>query len=149
MNETLDRKDRKAMKEHRCDLCGDWIRKGELYHWQKSIYDGTIYEWHEHMNCSEVCGAIWDYVDPDEGMDEDQFQDGCQEISQIFICPDCPKYNKEYEECEDDETFCIGRMAEFFKTHELFREGRDKYGREIWKCREKEKKNALIREENT
>lgn len=136
MNELLSKKDRKSRKDHKCDLCGKIIHKGETYTWSKNVYDGTIYEWHEHKNCSEVCGAIWDYVDPDEGMSDQDFHDGCQEICQIFVCPDCPRHNKEYEECEDDESYCINKMAEFFKTRRLYRDGRDKYGREIWKVKE-------------
>ena len=136
MNELLARKDRKARKDHRCDLCGKIIHKGETYVLSKNICDGTIYEWHEHKNCSEVCGAIWDYVDPDEGMDDQEFQDGSQEVCQRFICPDCSKYDNEAGECEDDLTYCIDKMTEFFKTHRLYRDGRDKYGREIWKVRE-------------
>ena len=137
MNELLARKDRKARKDHMCDLCGETIKKGEVYEWSKSIYDGTIYEWFIHKKCGIVSDAIWDYVCPDEGMTGQQFCDGCQEVCQIFICPDCPKYDKETEECEDDVTYCIDKMAEFFETHVLYREGRDKYGGEIWKCKER------------
>ena len=139
MNELLARKDRKARKNHECDLCGETIPKGELYVWSKNVYDGNIYEWHEHKNCSEVCSAIWEYVDPDEGMSDQEFQDGCCEVCQCFICPDCPKYDNETGECEDDVTYCIDKMAEFFKTHRLYRDGRNKYGREIWKIREEAK----------
>lgn len=137
MNELIERKDRKARKDHRCDLCGGIIKKGEVYEWSKSIYDGTFYEWSNHINCGKVSAAIWDYVDPDEGMTEDQFLDGCQEVCQCFICPDCPKYDKEYGDCEDDVTHCIDKIAEFFQTHVLYREGRNKYGGEIWKVRKK------------
>lgn len=137
MNELLSEKYRKARKDHKCNLCGGHIQKGETYRWSKNVYDGTIYEWHEHKNCSEVCGAIWDYVDPDEGMSDQEFQDGCCEVCQCFICPDCSKYDNETGECEDDVTYCIDKMAEFFKSHELYRDGRNKYGGEIWKIREK------------
>ena len=139
MSDLLDRKDRKARKDHCCDLCGQIIPKGEIYEWSKGVYDGIIYEWHEHEKCSAVCGEIWSYVDPDEGMDEDEFHDGCQEICQRFICPDCPKYNTEYEECEDDLTFCIDRMYEFFKTYELYKLPRRKGYYEVWKVREKQR----------
>ena len=136
MDAILDSKDRKAKKEHRCDLCGEIIQKGEIYYWSKNIYDGTIYEWREHKKCQSICGAIWDYVDPDEGMSDQDFHDGCAEVCQIFVCPDCLKWNKEYEGCEDDESYCIDRLADFFETHELYREKRTIMG-EIWKCREK------------
>lgn len=71
-------------------------------------------------------------------MSDQDFTDGCQEVCLRFICPDCPKWNKEYCDCDDDLTYCIDRMDEFFKSHELYKAGRKTYY-EIWKCREKEK----------
>ena len=50
----------------------------------------------------------------------------------------CPKWNKEYGDCDDDLTYCIDRMDKIFQTHELYKAGRGVYC-EIWKCREKEK----------
>lgn len=70
----------------------------------------------------------------DPKFDEDK--DGCAEVCERFICPDCPEWNKEYDECENDESFCIDRMDEFFKTHELYKAGRRNYY-VIWKCRKK------------
>ena len=69
-------------------------------------------------------------------MSEDQFQDGCQEVCQCFICPDCPNWNQEYDECDKDESYCIDRMDEFFKSHELYEAERKGYY-EGWKCRAK------------
>ena len=128
---------RNARKRHRCDYCGEIIEKGEEYDYQKNIFDGTFYEWYAHLACSRVASAIWDYCDPDDGMSDQDFQDGCQEICQRFVCPDCPKWNKEYGDCDDDLTYCIDRMDEFFKTHELYKAGRKAYY-EIWKCRDKQ-----------
>ena len=70
-------------------------------------------------------------------MNDQDFTDGCQEVCQRFVCPDCSKWNKEYGDCDEDQTYCIGKMDEFFKTHELYKTGRKAYY-EIWKCREKE-----------
>ena len=136
MNETLDRRLRKARKQHRCDYCGEAIEKGEVYDWSKFVYDGDIYEWHCHQKCGSVAGDIWDYADPDEGMDEELFQDSCRAVCQNFVCPDCEKWNAEYGDCDDDKTYCIDRLHEFFKTYELYRAGRDGYA-EIWKVRKK------------
>lgn len=138
MTETIEHKDRKARKMYTCDYCGQKIEKGEVYHYYKGKYDGALFDWRSHLACQRVADAIWDYCDPDDGMNEDQFQDGCAEVCQRFICPDCPKWDKEYEDCDDDETYCIDRMDEFFKTHELYKAGRKSYY-EIWKCRVKER----------
>lgn len=136
MSETLDRKIRKARKPHQCDYCGQTIEKGEEYDWSKNIYDGTIFEWHCHSSCDRIASAIWDYVDPDDGMSDQDFQDGCREVCQRFVCPDCPNYNKEYEDCEKTETYCIDKLDTFLQTHELYRAERTILG-EVWKCREK------------
>ncbi len=40
----LNSKARKERKEHRCDLCLETIRKGEVYDWTKTIQDGMIYD---------------------------------------------------------------------------------------------------------
>ena len=136
MYQSLEHKNVIARKEHTCDWCGNVIKKGEEYWRQKYIYDGDFYEWHSHLACSRIVSAIWDYCDPDEGMDEDQFQEGCAEVCGRFICPDCPEWNNEYEDCNKDETYCLDRMDEFFKTHELYKAERKAYYN-IWKCREK------------
>ena len=132
----IEQRTRKARKQHSCDYCGSIIEKGEEYSCQKNIFDGTFYEWRTHLACSRVASAIWDYCDPDDGMSDQDFQDGCQEVCQRFICPDCLDWNKEYAECEKDGSYCIDRMDEFFKMHELYKAGRKAYY-EIWKCREK------------
>ena len=139
MSEQLDRKIRQARKPHSCDYCGRQIDKGEQYEWSKNIWEGRIFEWHNHLACGRVASAIWDYCDPDDGMDEDQFQDACGDVCRRFICPDCPEWDKEYDDCNKDEPYCIDRMDEFFKTHELYKAGRKAYY-EVWKCREKEDK---------
>lgn len=135
MYENLTHETRKARKSHRCDWCNGAIEKGESYEYQTYIWDGHIYDWKSHEACSRVVSAIWDYADPDDGMDSDSFYDSCHEVCQKFICPDCPKWDKEIDDCEDEELFCIDKMDEFFKTHELYgtREG---YYR-VFRCREK------------
>lgn len=136
MYQDLENKEVVARKQHYCDWCDGTIKIGEKYNRQKFIYDGEIYEWHSHLACSRLASAIWDYCDPDEGMDADQFCEGCQEICKRFICPDCKEWDKEYGECEMDEPYCLDKMDTFFKTHELYKEGREAFY-EIWKCRVK------------
>ena len=137
MYEHLETKNVIARKEHKCDWCEKLISKGEEYERQKFKYDGEFFEWHTHLACSRVASAIWDYADPDDGMDSDQFDEYCAEVCCRFICPDCENWNKEYGECEKDESYCIERMDEFFKSHELYRAERRGFY-EFWKCRERE-----------
>ncbi len=135
MYQNLTHKDVTARKEHRCDWCGEVIHKGEKYHYESFIFDGDFCDWHSHLACSRVVSAIWDYADPDEGMSADQFDESCYEVCRKFICPDCPEWNKEYDDCEKEESYCIDKMDEFFETHELYAERKGFY--RIWKCREK------------
>lgn len=147
MYQNLEHKKVTAKKDHVCDYCGRTIHKSEKYDYSRFIFDVDFYEWRCHLACDRVASAIWDYVDPDEGMSDQEFTDGCQEICQRFICPECPRWNKEYDDCEDDETYCIDRMDEFFETHELYREGRQGWY-EVWKVKKKgkdEKGGALTK----
>ena len=142
MYQSLEHRDRIARKRHTCDWCGNAIKKGEEYHWEKFIYDGDFYEWRSHLSCSRIVSEIWDYVEPDEGMDSDEFTDACGDICKEFICPDCPSWNKDDKDCEKDISYCIDRMDEFFRTHELYAERKGCW--KIWRCREKqaERRNA-------
>lgn len=136
MPETLQRKDRTARKPHTCSYCGDVIEKGEVYKWAKFAYEGEIYEWKNHKKCGFIASELWSYIDPDEGMAEEDFQDGCREFCQRFICPDCKQYDKEFEDCAKDETYCIDKIYDFLQTHELYKDRREGWF-EVWKCRKR------------
>lgn len=137
MIETIERKIRKARKKHICDYCGEPIEKGDLYEWTKEIFDGEFYEWKCHPECAAIASVIWDYVEPDDGMHSDEFLDGCQDVCQSFICPDCPKWDaEEYEGCTEGKCYCLDKMYEFFKTHELYMAKRDGFAH-VWKVRKK------------
>lgn len=148
MQALIEQKNVKARKPYKCDYCGRIIVKGEVHDWQKYIYDGSFYEWRCHLSCARVASAIWEYVDPDEGMSDQDFMDGCQEVCQRFICPDCPHWDKEYEGCDNDESYCIDRMDEFFQKYELYCAGRQGYAH-IYKCREKTPKEESEYEPGT
>jgi hypothetical protein len=136
MYEHLEMKNVIARKQHKCDWCEKPINKGEEYERQKFKYDGEFCEWHAHLACSRVVSAIWNYADPDEGMSSDEFDSTCADVCSEFICPDCENWNKEYSECEKDESYCIERMDEFFKSHELYRAKKRGFY-DVWKCRER------------
>ncbi len=137
--DVIETRTKKARKALRCDYCGKTIEKGEEYSYQKNIFGGTfyVYERHTHLACSRVASAIWDYVDSDEGMSDQAFQDECREICRGYICPDCSDWN--YESCDFslDETYCIDKIDEFFKTHELYKAAETSLF-EFWHVREKE-----------
>lgn len=135
MYQNLEITDRIARKEHSCDWCNGTIQKGEKYNYQRFLFDGEFCEWRAHLKCQKAMSAIWDYVNPDEGMNAWEFDEGCADVCRTFICPDCEHWGKEYYECEKDESYCIDKIAEFFETHELYCE-RAGLRCQVWKCRE-------------
>lgn len=135
MYQKMTDKDFVARKKHKCDWCMEKINKGEKYNYQAFIFDGEFYEWRSHLACNRVVSAIWDYVDPDEGMSSEEFDEGCADVCREFICLDCHEWNKE-DGCEKDKLYCIDKLDKFFKTHELYQAKREGFYR-IWKARER------------
>lgn len=125
---TLASKERKARKEHHCNFCDGLIEKGETYDWSKNICDGTLYEWKAHKKCSFLCSELWDYAGrPDEGMDEELFQDSLHEFCQEFICHDCGNCgncDKECQCCNNGLGCCIDKAYNILQTHILHRSER-------------------------
>ena len=136
MPEILQRKGRTARKPHTCSYCGGVIEKGETYDWAKLAHEGEIYEWKNHKKCGFIASELWSYIDPDDGMTDEDFRDGCLEFCQRFICPDCKQYDKEFEGCSKDESYCIDKIYDFLQTHELYKDRREGWF-EIWKCRKR------------
>jgi len=74
--ETLSyQKEVKANKEHRCNFCGDKIRKGETYYSSTHKHDGEVYEWKTHVHCANLADRLKMYENCDEGVTEDDFQE--------------------------------------------------------------------------
>ena len=50
----------RARKQHICDYCGEYIRKGERHWRQFSVYEGCAYTFREHTECyaATVRGAM-------------------------------------------------------------------------------------------
>jgi hypothetical protein len=108
----------KARKDHTCDYCGKIISKGTVYDRAVLKFD-YIYEWKNHVECGFIASALWNFIDPDEGMRTEDFQEGCQLYCERFVCPHCDKYDKEIEGCSEDEVVCYDKVYERLKTHPL------------------------------
>ena len=104
MPEILAERERKAAKCHTCSYCGEVIQKGEVYDWAKLEFDGRLYEWKSHKRCSLIASELWSYIDPDNGMTAEDFDEGCTAFCRAFICPGCPSADKEAEDCREDKT---------------------------------------------
>lgn len=136
MNEVLLMSNRKARKEHTCNYCGGVIKENEVYSYTK-IKGDYLYDWKAHLKCEAVASGLWDFIDPDDGMTQDDFFDGCQEFCRTFVCPNCEHMDKESDECEIDETFCIDRIAKVLDDYDLVSR-RDGIYR-VWKLEERRK----------
>jgi len=132
MPETLQEKKRIARKNHICSYCGEVIEKGSTYDYAKLVYEGRLYEWKNHIDCGIIASSIWKYVDPDNGMTEEDFQEGCADFCNTFICPGCDKYNNESDECNEDKRYCIDKITEVLKTNTFKRVKKDGDWMEKW-----------------
>lgn len=120
MPDILDEKNRVARKDHTCDYCGGIIKKGEEYNWAKLINEGRPYEWKAHKDCIMVSTALWDYVDPDMGMSEEDFFEATRDFCETFCCPECPK-NHDTGDGTCEEIRCLDKVIEKLKTHDFKR----------------------------
>lgn len=79
-----------ARKKHQCDFCRGPISPGEKYECSTLVYDGDLYQWKSHPECSTVASELdmYDYCD-DEGVTHDDFV--------------CSIDQYVYDECYDDE----------------------------------------------
>lgn len=136
MPEILIDTKRKSRKSHICDYCGDVIQKGETYDYAKlkSEYSEGIYEWKSHEKCSFIASQLWSYIDPDDGMTQEDFEEGCRDFCRVFLCPQCPDADNEVEECKLDKQYCIDKIYGHLQTHDL-KCIKDKHGwTYTWKC---------------
>ena len=112
MTEEISTTWRTARKAHTCNYCRRTIQPGERYEHYVGKYDGELYTWRAHEKCVFIAHEIWDYVDPDEGMNDDDFYE---------------------DEC--DESYCMDKLYDFLKKYELY-SIREHYSL-VWKCRER------------
>ena len=145
MTEVLDRKIRVAKKEHTCSYCRGIIHKGERYDWSKMKYERELYEWKAHMDCMMVANEIWSYVEPDEGMTEEDFEEGVRDVCSTFICPGCPRNPENNGEEECDKYYCLEKVVDLLKENELQEEHKGPWRTE-WKLVPREKKEELKQE---
>lgn len=65
-----------ARKRHVCMFCGGAIEVGQKYDRQTNVYDGDIYDWVSHEECSEVASELDMFDDCDDnGLDDESFRE--------------------------------------------------------------------------
>lgn len=85
----------KARKEYKCDLCGEVIHKGEVYHRWSGKYDGDMFDNKYHPLCQRIINAYC------EAVDEREYNHGsiCDWLRDTY-CIDCEHYDYENGECD-------------------------------------------------
>ena len=83
----------KANKEHVCNYCLEKINKGEHYYNSGHAYEGTVYTWKGHVNCSRLLTEL--NMDGDEGITQEIFW---EDVKQEY-------YNLVSEEDDKKRTF--------------------------------------------
>ena len=81
-----------ARKPHKCMYCGCTIEPGTRYERQTLKYDGTIYDWICHEECSHVANILDMFDQVDDGLSGDDFN----ELLNDYI-------NEEYRDPETDD----------------------------------------------
>ena len=112
---------KKARKEHKCNYCSKLIKIGESYQ-NDLCKDGIdIYHWKSCPKCAFFAHELWEYIDPDWGLDGDGLNDGMTSFLQEFICPNCENWSKDYHECDEDYSSfeCEDKIYELLKVKKL------------------------------
>ena len=109
-----------ARRSHTCNYCHAPIEKGERYRRSVNKFDGEAYTWKSHVHCDHVAQAIWDWVCPDEGMDDYSFQECSKQVMHDFYCRgNCDQWDDEDGCMEDGWPHCLRKFSEYMKTHRL------------------------------
>lgn len=141
MLDLISQTERKARKDHTCNYCGEKIEKGETYRSAFLKDGGDVYQWKGHLRCNIIATALWRYIDPDDGMQEEDFQEGCAEFCYAFVCPDCEFFKD--RECTQEKAYCLDKITEILKENRFIFVKTDYVGNSHWKLipRKKEEEN--------
>jgi len=83
-----------AKKQHQCDWCGLPIKIGTEYENSVNEYEGIIYAWKNHIECSKIANELKMFDSCDEGLTGEDFRENIEEeFRQIMMA----KYSEIYE----------------------------------------------------
>lgn len=114
---------KRARKDHICNYCGETIEAGSPYTREFLVNGGEHYEWLMHNECEKVANEIWEFVDPWDGMTDDDYQEGVRNLFECFICGKCDN-RKDCALHYHDDTPCkidwFETYKQTLKLHEIF-----------------------------
>lgn len=119
----------KARKRHFCNYCHDEIKTGEKYHKLFLKDGGDCYTWIECSHCELIISEIFSWVDPDGGMDDQDFYEACKDFTCKFICHN---EDRKLYDCDCDCDF-IERTYNCVKENELIFDRSDM----LWKLKKR------------
>ena len=107
-----------ARKNHFCSYCGTLIPKGEQYYFETNVYEGQIYNWKSHKDCSHLVDHLNMQDICDEGVTADDFCEIVDDAYEGIMTEDNVLSLADFKE---KLSFMIHRMKE-----EIEQERRDK-----------------------
>lgn len=111
---------RKARKDHKCDVCGKPILKGCEYIFCSQKYDGEIHTFHQHIHCDALLDA---FVTSHDGSDYDLDEVWywlsylCSQLHREGKCPD----KEYYEDCDKQRCYECALIREKVLRPEISR----------------------------
>ena len=108
----IAREFRTSRKNRICDYCGGSIEIGDRYCHQVNKETGECWAFNAHCECEFLATELYDFIDPWDGMTEDDFYDGVHEFCYRMICPNCASWDDEYGECRQDQSYCTHKCIE-------------------------------------
>lgn len=98
-----------------CDYCGRQIKTGEKYCVSDYKQIGNNI-WICHYKCAYISHKLREYMNLyDYEMIQEDFQDGCLDFLNDFICPTC----NQKDECDEDLTLCIDKIYNLLLTNDV------------------------------
>lgn len=94
--------ERKARKQHECDLCGAVIQIGDTYidHADNIIDSGTVYQGKECLSCQPIKKEFNKSSYSDEGYSDEYMMEWWKEVK----CCQCENYAE--DNCDDMTHYC-------------------------------------------
>lgn len=119
---------RTARKEHSCNLCGKKIKKGDEYRLSFYSDGGDVYSLREHKSCIDLVSELdAAYLMEAGEYSQDDFDEAITELGRKEVCPKCPYWDEECQECREDNYVadeCMDKVLEFGRTHRYDARGR-------------------------
>lgn len=109
-----------SRKQYICDLCGEPINVGDSYTYQFNKEDGETFTFRCHDYCEYIMYALVDdYIYSWDGVNCDNFRDGCVDYCNEHLCKFCQNCDKDnpdnWDSCTIDQKPCYKTIYEHLR----------------------------------